>query len=82
MSSEPRPWWQFSLWELIIFTMVVAAVAAMIKGIGWGVLCMVFHPLMVLVYIAIFIDRRLRHRLKHQRQERELSEAAKRSREP
>lgn len=76
MSLAPRQWWQFSLWELLIITSVIAAVAAMIKAMGWGVLCLALHPLMVIVYIAIFIERRLRSRIKQQRAERKQIEEA------
>jgi hypothetical protein len=76
MSSAPRQWWQFSLAELLIITSVVAAVAAMIKVMGWGILCLAFHPLMLMVYIAIYIERRLRVRIKQQRAERKQIEDA------
>ena len=76
MSSAPRQWWQFSLAELLFITAVVAAVAAMIKVIGWGVLCLAFHPMMIIVYSAIYIERRLRVRIKQQRAERQQIEDA------
>ena len=76
MSATDRPWWQFSLWELLIFTTVVAAVTTMVKLLGWGIGWMFFHPLIVLIVFAILIDRRLKHRLRQQREERQRQQSA------
>jgi membrane protein implicated in regulation of membrane protease activity len=75
--SEPTPrTWQFSLAELLFVTTVAAAFAAGLKIMGAGFLCIVFHPLLVLVYLAFFGERILRRRLQQQREQRALKEIA------
>lgn len=76
MSDAPQKVWQFSLAELLFVTTVVAALAAMLKVMGVGILCVLFHPLMVLVYLAFFGERLLRRRLQQQREQRMRNEIA------
>lgn len=70
----PRSWWQFSLIELLMLTTAIAISAAMVKVIGWGILCLLLHPAMLIVYAAVYIDRRLRRRIQRQREERSAAE--------
>jgi hypothetical protein len=75
--SEPKgKVWQFSLAELLFVTTVAAALAAMLKVMGSGILCVIFHPLLVLIYLAFFAERILRRRLQQQREQRALKELA------
>lgn len=76
MSEPTNKTWQFSLAELLFVTTVAAALAAGLKTIGAGILCVIFHPLLVLIYLAFFGERILRRRLQHQREQRALKEIA------
>jgi hypothetical protein len=54
--------WQFSLRGLLLITTVIAAVAGMIKVVGWGVVCMLFHPLLIMIFLGWALERRLRRK--------------------
>lgn len=56
--------------ELLVFTTAIAVSAAMVKLLGWGILCVLLHPAMIIVYGAVVIDRRLRQRIQLQREQR------------
>ncbi len=76
MSEPTTKVWQFTLAELLFATTVAAALAAMLKTMGAGILCVIFHPLLVLLYLAFFGERILRRRLQHQRAQRARKEIA------